>query len=633
MTVVSWLGPQLSTAYLRCNALPAAFLRPTDPAFPTFPYGCYKVPLCAIIDTQVEQSFLTARIAPVERTLRPMFWEGFLNGQQWLLPPAVAGGTGTLLANTSVSPAITAIFGLLLIGLIACLALEEKLHAKKSLIAGIFAILVLGLGTATGVLDFSAVLVGSHRVALEQPVQLEVYDADGQHHHPVEVVPENHTDNHEEVTAESERSTTSQSATTATGEPTDQHPSSTDEELHYGGESIAMPVYIPGIDWAVIAIILGSSLFVDVTSKSGLFSWIAIRVTKLSRGDPVRLLFLYGIMTVIFSAVLNNVTAMIIVGSLTVVSLDRLGRRNYLLAFLMTEGLLTNIGGLLTLISSVPNILVGTAAGISFTTFFLKSAPYVIAATAGTLYMAVWYFRITPLTSEKDLHHAEELVGSMDENDGIASLGFFWFSASALICFILLIALTSAIPGIRELGMGYVAMLFAAIMLWRFKSEVHQFYQAVDWDLLGFFMALFVVIYVMEHANVLGAIGSGIQMVLSDVEDQVGAKSDASILIVGAAGFSSVTDNIPLAAMLAKILQQLGAPESSTLWWSVVFGANLGGNLTPIGSASTLVAVTIMHKEKLKVGFMDFVRLAFPFAAFQIVAAILYVLLILPLFH
>ena len=120
-------------------------------------------------------------------------------------------------------------------------------------------------------------------------------------------------------------------------------------------------------------------------------------------------------------------------------------------------------------------------------------------------------------------------------------------------------------------------------------------------------------------------------MILQDVTSATGNKLDAAILLVGSAAFSSVTDNIPLAAMLAKILQQLGAEGTSSLWWSVIFGANLGGNITPIGSASTLVAVTIMHKHGLKLSFAGFVKAAFLFAIIQITIAILYVLFILPM--
>jgi len=98
------------------------------------------------------------------------------------------------------------------------------------------------------------------------------------------------------------------------------------------------------------------------------------------------------------------------------------------------------------------------------------------------------------------------------------------------------------------------------------------------------------------------------------------------ILLVSSTIASSVTDNIPLAAMLAKILATSSTPESSPLWWPVVFGANLGGNLTPIGSASTLVSVTIMHKHNLKLSFSGFIKKAFPFAMVHIFLATAYVL-------
>ncbi len=459
---------------------------------------------------------------------------------------------------------VTLAFSALLVGLILCLALEEKIHAKKSIIAGVFALICLFLANVFHLYEYV-----DHKFLIKLP-------------------------------------------------PFDSAQ----------GHAVELPVYIPAIDWGVIALIFGASLFIDITSKSGLFTWIAIKLTKASKGDPRRLLWFYGLMTVTFSAVLNNVTAMIIVGALTGVSLKKLHRANLMLGFLLIEGLLTNIGGLLTLISSVPNIIVGNAAGISFVTFFIKSAPFVVVATIATIMLGAKLFGITKLHSIEEKNEAELLVDGFDENDGVESSGFFWFGAAMLVLFIFTIATTSVLPVIQDLGMSFVALAFAAVMLVRYKASVDNFYRAMDWDLLGFFAALFVVINVMEHALVLDLIGKGLAAVIS-LNKTIGHGAGTGAILVSSAAFSSVTDNIPLSAMLAKILQAKGTASTDPLWWSVVFGANLGGNLTPIGSASTLVAVTIIHKNDLAMSFARFVKLAIPFAAMQIVLATAYVLLFL----
>ena len=471
-----------------------------------------------------------------------------------MLPEATFAAlqTGAPAPHAEVVPlSITLLFAALLIGLILCLALEEKLHAQKSVIAGFFAIVCLTLGAFLELLPFG-----------------EVTLADGHH--------------------------------------------------------VKLPVFIPSIDWGVVTIILGASIFVDVTSKSGLFTWIAIKLTKLSKGDPLLLLVFYGAMTTVFSAVLNNVTAMIIIGSLTAVSLDKLGRNDKLLGFLLIEGLLTNVGGLLTLISSVPNIIVGTTAGIGFIDFFVKSSPYVLVVTVITIWLGARRFGIERLASEEKAEAAER-VATFDENDGIESMGFFWFGAVMLVLFIAFIAGASFDSwAIGKLGMGFVAMSFAMVMLIRYKAEADTFYSAVDWDLILFFAFLFVIIYVMEEALVLELIGRGFAPIIG-----MGEKVGGGLLLLVAALASSLTDNIPLSAMLAKILTSgsFQTPADSPLWWSVIFGANLGGNLTPIGSASTLVAVTIMHKHGLEVSFLKFVTLALPFAVVHIALATAYVLI------
>ena len=464
-------------------------------------------------------------------------------------PPILASAS-----EHAVDPGVTYLFLALLAGMILCLALEEKIHAKKSVIVGVFSILALFIGTWFHLLPFADV-----------------------------------------------------------------------SSLVIGGHPVSLPVYVPGVDWEVIAIILGSSLFVDITSKSGLFTWVAVKLTKLSGGDPLRLLVLYGVMTVIFSAVLNNVTAMIIVGSLTGVSLKKLDRSEKLLGFLLIEGLLTNIGGLLTLISSVPNIIVGKTAGIEFVDFFIKAAPYVIVTTIVTLWMGAKLFKISSLKSDEERASAKALVAGFDENEGIESPGFFRFGALMTFVFIGTVAMTSQLPVINELGLGFVAMAFAGLMLIRYKSVADRFYKTIDWDLLFFFVCLFAVINVMEHAQVLGLIGEWLKPIL-----ELGDSAGPASLLVASAVASSVTDNIPLAAMLAKILAgmpELAANPDSPYWWAVIFGANLGGNITPIGSASTLVAVTIIHKYELKLSFAGFVKIAIPYAVIQLILAVVYLLL------
>ena len=138
------------------------------------------------------------------------------------------------------------------------------------------------------------------------------------------------------------------------------------------------------------------------------------------------------------------------------------------------------------------------------------------------------------------------MVAGFDENDGIESKSFFWFGAIMLVLFILTIATTSVLPVIQDLGMSYVALAFAGIMLLKYKSTADQFYRALDWDLLGFFMALFVVINVMEHAQVLHLIGSGLSRIVG-----LGETAGGSLVLLTSAVASSVTDNIPLAASLS----------------------------------------------------------------------------------
>jgi len=377
-----------------------------------------------------------------------------------------------------------------------------------------------------------------------------------------------------------------------------------------------LPVYIQMIEWEVIGIVIGATVFVEIAARSGLFTFISIKMLKASRGDPFRLLIFLSILTAVFSAFLDNITAMIIIGSLTIVACDKLSLDAK--PFLITEGLMTNVGGLLTLISSIPNIIIGQTADISYLKFVIVAAPYTVAALALSLWIARMLFgkSVQPLTDRVKKERNLALVTAFDEWETVKDRRFFYNSIVGVVLVILAFALKSQIPILEDFGIEIVAMLAAAIMMLLHAKDVEHDLDHVEWSLVFFFVGLFTIIGVLERAGVLLMIG--------DLLNGLTAKTGSIGLMWFTALFSSVTDNIPLAAMLGKIFgptPEAAAAVARDQWWAIVFGANLGGNITPIGSASTVVACTIMKKHDMKITFMEFVKIGGVFAFAQLVLA------------
>jgi Na+/H+ antiporter NhaD/arsenite permease-like protein len=386
-----------------------------------------------------------------------------------------------------------------------------------------------------------------------------------------------------------------------------------------------MPVYIKMIEWEVVGIVIGATVFVEIAARSGIFTYISVKMLKASKGDPFKLLIYFSILTAVFSAFLDNITAMIIIGSLTVVGCRKLDLDPR--PFLITEGIMTNVGGLLTLISSIPNIIIGKTAGIGYASFVLVTTPYVAIATAATMWVARKQFSktIRPLQNDAARQHNLELVQAFDEWETVKDRRFFYTSGAAVLLVILAFAFKNQIPILRNFGIEVVAMGAAVIMMLLHANDVEEDLDHVEWSLVFFFVGLFTVIGVMAEAGVLSMIGGWLEAL---------TKSEGAgnvILMWLTAAFSSITDNIPLAAMLAKIFgstPEAVASVDNARWWAIVFGANLGGNITPIGSASTVVACTILKKHDMKVGFIEFVKIGGLFALVQLVIASGYILIL-----
>ena len=396
------------------------------------------------------------------------------------------------------------------------------------------------------------------------------------------------------------------------------------ESVSHGEDSAhSIPAYIVMIDWGTIGIIIGSTIFVTLISRSGLFTWISVKILKVSQGDPFRLLICFSGLTVVFSAFLNNVTAMIIVGSLTIVACKKL--KLSAMPFLLAEGIYTNIGGLLTLISSIPNIIVGTAAGIGYAEFLVVAGPYCLIAFVATLYLVRWLFKIQPLKDTEEKTNAKAMVGAFDEWETVKDRKFFYLSAIVLGAIILGFALHSSIPILNQMGLEVIAIIGATVMLVIYPTDVESVLNEVEWTLVLFFVGLFTLLGVMDHAGVHAMIGKWLTGPLGS-----GAITGPITMLWSSAFFSGRTDNIPLAAVIAKVLNEFQAnitdlpwfaEYSHMLWWSLIFGAGLGGNFTPIGSASTVVAIGILKKEGHTITFMQYVKIGAIVVLVQLVLA------------
>ena len=396
------------------------------------------------------------------------------------------------------------------------------------------------------------------------------------------------------------------------------------ESVSHGEDSAhSIPAYIMMIDWGTIGIIIGSTIFVTLISRSGLFTWISVKILKVSQGDPFRLLICFSGLTVVFSAFLNNVTAMIIVGSLTIVACKKL--KLSAMPFLLAEGIYTNIGGLLTLISSIPNIIVGTAAGIGYAEFLVVAGPYCLIAFVATLYLVRWLFKIQPLKDAEEKTDAKAMVDAFDEWETVKDRKFFYLSAIVLGAIILGFALHSSIPILNQMGLEVIAIIGATVMLVIYPTDVESVLNEVEWTLVLFFIGLFTLLGVMDHSGVLAMIGEWLTGPLGS-----GATTGPIAMLWSSAFFSGLTDNIPLAAVLAKVLNEFQANITELpwfaeyghmLWWSLIFGAGLGGNFTPIGSASTVVAIGILKKEGHTITFMQYVKIGAIVVLVQLVLA------------
>jgi Na+/H+ antiporter NhaD/arsenite permease-like protein len=368
---------------------------------------------------------------------------------------------------------------------------------------------------------------------------------------------------------------------------------------------------IEAIDWGVLGLLAGMMVLVWGTERTGVFTYLAIRVGQASRGRPARLIFGLTGTTAIASAFLDNVTTILLVVPITFVIADALELD--LIPLVVAEVIASNLGGAATLIGDPPNIIIAGQSGLGFNDFLIHVGPPAVIAyavvTAG-LYL-VYRRALTPAPNR-----VEEL-GFLDAS---ASLGPRREVAIVLGC------LGATIVGFfahTALGLepATIALSGAALYLLLSGVDVEQPLVAIEWTTLFFFVGLFVVVGALEVTGVLARITDWL------AEATAGSPTAQALGILWVSAIASgVVDNIPFTAAMAPVVDQLGGSDAN--WWALSIGACYGGNFTLVAASANLVAVGALRRAGRELSFMRFLRVGVPATMASMVVATLWILLV-----
>ena len=371
---------------------------------------------------------------------------------------------------------------------------------------------------------------------------------------------------------------------------------------------------IAAIDFNTLGLLLGMMILVALLEPTGFFHYLAVWVGRLSGGKPVRLLVLLGTVTTVLSMFLDNVTTVVLIAPVTILISEILGINP--LPYLMAEALLSDTGGVATLLGDPPNILIASAAGFSFTDFLTHALPIVLVAWLVAILLLRYMFR-------------RELSIPPAHPDAILKLDISEILTDQVTARRVLIVLGAALlvfffHGILRISPAFIALSAAAAALVWVRPDPAEMLRHVEWSVLIFFVALFVMVGGIEATGALDALVS----ILKNAGN-VAPVLFGVILIWLVAGISAVVDNVPVTIALIPIIQGLGASGMNIdpLWWALIFGAGFGGNGTIIGSTANIVVAGLSERTRTPITSTLWNKRGLPvMLATCLVASVLYIL-------
>jgi Na+/H+ antiporter NhaD/arsenite permease-like protein len=381
---------------------------------------------------------------------------------------------------------------------------------------------------------------------------------------------------------------------------------------------------IKGIDWNTIGLLAGMMILVSISRRSGLFQYLAIWSAQRVKANPAGILLMLQIATALLSAVLNNVSTVLLMVPVTLVIVEELELPPY--PFLFAEVFASNVGGTATLIGDPPNILIGSQAGLGFNAFLANVAPVavVVMAVQAVLVHFLWgrSLRASP----------ESRVLVMGMNAPGMVTDWVLLRRSVMVMGVVLAAFVFAGPLRLEPATIALAGAAALMLLDNVKhrgakqaDNVHATFADVEWTTIFFFIGLFVVVHAVEASGLLALVGGKLVALTGGNLAAAG-----SIILWVSAILSAILDNIPFVATMIPLIKDMapafGGPNAiEPLWWCLSLGACLGGNGTLTGASANLAVAGIAERNGIRFGFVQYLRYGVPMTFISIAICQVYV--------
>jgi len=373
---------------------------------------------------------------------------------------------------------------------------------------------------------------------------------------------------------------------------------------------------LEGIDFNTLGLLIGMMVIVGIAKESGMFQYVAIQAAKIAKGKPIAIFLLLGLITAVFSAFLDNVTTVFLMVPVTFVIANNLhvDPKPYLIGTI----LFSNIGGAATLIGDPPNILIGSASGLTFNEFLFHLGPIAFITFLAVMGVLLFVYRHAFSTTEE--YRANIL--KFNPREALSDIPLL---IKSLIVFAL-VFLGFLTHSVTHIEVATIALAGAALLLLLTMNDPEDHLREVEWGTIFFFAGLFVLVTGIEHAGIIDAVATWMLGVTA------GNLTITTFAVMwGSAIASAIVDNIPFVATMIPLIKEISLAghiaNPEPLWWALAIGADFGGNATIIGASANVVVKGMAEKAGHKIGFFSYMAVAAPLTVLALAISSVYVFL------